>query len=258
MLGKALKHEWIATGRRYGLFYMVLLVVTAVAAGIGKITIDSIVIQMVQSALEALYGLTVIAMFFFSFGYAVIRFYQNFVTDEGYLTFTLPAKVEVLVAAKVIVAFLWQIVTIALGILSVGVVFGKGAVLRKFWDAFLESVGRENRGIIIYFIIFLLSVLLYELLVYYLSISLGQAFSNNKIVGAVISYCILSVVVEVVLVAIICIVGAIVGFAEMDRYLQSTEAMPLVFCVGSAWMVLAAGIMYYVSSCLLKKKLNLN
>ncbi len=53
-----------------------------------------------------------------------LRFYKNFYTDEGYLTFTLPVKRTTLFASKVANAFIWQIATfiVIVGALAIMVV----------------------------------------------------------------------------------------------------------------------------------------
>ena len=94
MLGKLLKHEWIATARKYGLFYLVLGIVTLITAVMHALPKEHLFFTVADIALIVIYILALICVFFCSTGMAVVRFYKNLVSDEGYLTFTLPVKVE--------------------------------------------------------------------------------------------------------------------------------------------------------------------
>jgi len=48
----------------------------------------------------------------------LVRYYKNFFTDEGYLTFTLPVSRAKLVNSKIIMAFFWAVMTILVCLLS--------------------------------------------------------------------------------------------------------------------------------------------
>lgn len=49
------------------------------------------------------------------------RFYKNFFTDEGYLTFTLPVSRKTLLLAKTVNAFIWSVFSGALIFLCIGI-----------------------------------------------------------------------------------------------------------------------------------------
>ena len=258
MLRKLLKHEWIATGRMYGIFFLVLAAVTLVTKLMGLIQIDSFVLSVVKGIFTGIYVVTLIGVWFCSIGYAVVRFYKNMVSSEGYLTFTLPAKVEQLVTAKFLVAFVWQIVTIVALILSLCFVFVVGKVsmdeISYVWDAITSELG----GAYIPAILFLIVVnMAYQLVIYYLSIAIGQLFTGNKIVGAVVGYCIIYFVVQALFIAMFVIAGAIGGFDTIDTMFNTVDGMPALFVVSSLPSLVFGVVGYFVTCKLLKKKLNL-
>lgn len=257
MLGKLLKHEWIATARRYGLFYLVLAAVTLLAIIVHAIPVDNMFYTMGEVAFLVLYVLTLCGVFFCSTGMAVVRFYKNMVSDEGYLTFTLPAKVEQLVLAKFLVAAIWQMVTMVLVTLSLICVFVVGHVE---WKAFSDGIGFvfDEAGIMVpTFCLMLVISSIYQLLLYYLSIAIGQLFGNYKILASVIAYCALSFGIELIMVLLIFAIFAGVGFLEMSRYLSSQEGLSIFYVISMVWMIAFGAVEYFVTCHLLKKKLNL-
>lgn len=258
MLGKLLKHEWIATVRRYGLFYLVLGAMTVLAVIVHAIPIENVFYKMGEGAFLVLYVLTLCGVVFCSTGMAVVRFYKNMVSDEGYLTFTLPAKVEHLVVAKLLVALCWQMITIVLSILSLLCVFVVGHVE---WSTFSEIVSfltKEMGMVLPVFFVMLLFSALYQTLQYYLSIAIGQLFGNYRIVASVIAYCAISFGLELFVVLVIAIICGIVGFMDAEFFIISLSDMTPLYIISILWMVLLAVVEFFVTCHLLKKKLNLN
>ncbi|MBQ9766698.1 MAG: hypothetical protein IJW37_01155 [Lachnospiraceae bacterium] len=257
MLKKLLKHEWIATARRYVLFYLVLAAVTLFTALVRMIDIDSIIISGIQGLLTGAYVITVFGVLFCSIGLAVVRFYKNMVTDEGYLTFTLPAKVEQLVGAKLIVALVWQAITIAAILLSLGCVFVFGKMGPEQISELIRMFEAESGIRFPVFAAVMAVCLVYQLLLYYLAVAVGQLFPGNKIVGSVIGYLVLSFVIEIAMVVCILCAGCVIGFAELDSFMQIQGNMTAFMFALASLMVIIAVAEYFLTCNLLKIKLNL-
>lgn len=257
MLGKLLKHEWIATIRRYALFYLVLGAVTLFAAVIHALPVENFFFNMAEGAVLVLYVITVIGVCFCSVGMAVVRFYKNMVSDEGYLTFTLPAKVEELVLAKFLVAILWQIITVVLSIVSLFLVFVPGHIEIKVLLEGLSYFSDQVGTLIPVFVIMLLFSMMYQMLLYYLSIAVGQLFGTYRILASVVAYCAISFVLEIVLVIILMVIFAIFGFDEMNVFMNTTDGMTKFYLISMGWTIVLGIVEYFVICRLLKKKLNL-
>ena len=257
MLGKLLKHEWIATIRRYALFYLVLGAMTLFAAVIHALPVDNFFFSMGEGAVLVLYVITVIGVVFCSTGMAVVRFYKNMVTDEGYLTFTLPAKVEELVLAKFLIAGLWQVITVVLSIVSLFLVFVPGHIEIKNLSTILSYVSDQFGDLVPVFFIMLFFSMMYQILMYYLSVAVGQLFGTYKILAAVIAYCVISFVLELVLLGILLGAFAIVGFEEVNTFMNSMDGMAKFYLISTGWTFVLGIAEYFVICRLLKKKLNL-
>lgn len=114
MLGKLLKHEFIATGRIMGVLYAVVLLIMGYILGsyyIGRDASEAattaqmlgMMVLMIISSCNFI--LTIVVM--------VTNFQKSLYGDQGYLSFTLPVKSVSLLASKVIVSTVWFIAAFA-------------------------------------------------------------------------------------------------------------------------------------------------
>lgn len=107
MLGKLLKHEFIATGRIMGALYAVVLIIMGYVLGSYYVTRDTasvgqmlgVMVLLVISACSFI--LTAVVM--------VTNFQKTLYGDQGYLSFTLPVKSASLLTSKVITSTIWFI-----------------------------------------------------------------------------------------------------------------------------------------------------
>ena len=142
MLKQLLKHEWIATARKYSLFYIVLAAVTLFTGLVSLIESENVVLTTMKGLIIGVYVITLVGMWFCSIGYAVIRFYKNMVSGEGYLTFTLPVTVPQLLISKLLVAFVWQLVTIAAILVSV---FENGTAAAEYICGEIKNIKKKMK-----------------------------------------------------------------------------------------------------------------
>lgn len=114
MLGKLLKHEFIATGRIMGVLYSVVLLIMGYILGsyyIGRNASDAATdgqmlgIMLLMLISSCSFFLTIVVM--------VTNFQKTLYGDQGYLSFTLPVKSVSLLASKVIVSTVWFIAAFA-------------------------------------------------------------------------------------------------------------------------------------------------
>lgn len=111
MLGKLLKHEFIATGRIMGALYAVVAVIMAYILGsyyIGKDTAST----------GQLLGITVLLListcsFILTAVVMIVNFQKSLYGEQGYLSFTLPVKGSTLLISKIITSTVWFIAAFA-------------------------------------------------------------------------------------------------------------------------------------------------
>lgn len=93
MLGKLIKHEFRATGRLMAPLFGAMLLL-AVFVRVSDLILSAADVPVFFEALNSLllivYVLAILSVTVFSTVLMIKRFHQNFLTDEGYLMFTLP------------------------------------------------------------------------------------------------------------------------------------------------------------------------
>ncbi len=125
MFVKLLKHEWRATRGTLGVLTLVAVALGLFATLETRFMIsdiwDNVTMPEAFSAAMAILLLAcfagIIAYFFAVVIYLISRFYKNKFTDEGYLTFTLPVKVRDIYLASFVNIVLWLLLATVTGIL---------------------------------------------------------------------------------------------------------------------------------------------
>jgi hypothetical protein len=107
MLGKLTKYEFRATGRICLPLFGALLL----AACISRL-FESLRFETPTAIGIAVSVILIIATFVIVLIITLIRFYRNLLTNEGYLMFTLPVTTDSLIWSKLIVAFVWNILSL--------------------------------------------------------------------------------------------------------------------------------------------------
>ena len=122
MLRKVLKYDLSA-------IYKLWLILSATALGLSVLCglfIRSLVLDSSDAAIRIFFLLGAMLCIFGIMAYVIgvsitviVRYYTNFFTDEGYLTFTLPVKRHILFNSKLLNAFIWDILTGAVTVICV-------------------------------------------------------------------------------------------------------------------------------------------
>ncbi len=76
----------------------------------------------------------------------LIRYYKNFFTDEGYLTFTLPVSRKALLNSKVFMAFFWMAMTVLVCVVAY-ILYGLCSTDAEFWQRFVEYFSESGSDV---------------------------------------------------------------------------------------------------------------
>ena len=279
MLSKALKQDIMA-------FLPLWLFLSAVAfcssftigGGINLIGSESIGWANVIGVLLIVFSFMVIAGYFFATVILIgVRFYRNFYTDEGYLTFTLPVRRSTLYFSKVLsgVIFLFSTTLVILLSVSIGLMLvpvnenttAFGFVVRYLWDA-LRMMIVELQGDFSTALIFVLgalilfSILVYEILIMYLCITVGSVIAKkHKVLLSIACYyglnAILSTVSSIAQVVFVIFSPFIALAIAACATVPSVVWANLILLGVLAFMIVVLSIVYYETRKLIENKLNL-
>ena len=268
MLTKLLKHEFAATARFMWIIYAAL-------AGLSLFANLSIrmldrpvipdVIRILMVMILVTWGIALVAALVAALVLMLRRFHKNLLTDEGYLMFTLPTDVHHLVIAKLIVAAVWQIATMAvialcvsLAVMSTDFLHGIFFTLREILEGI--TVYNAANGVLVgiecLLMLFLGCGL--SMLQFYSAMSIGHGFANHKVLWSVVVYFLQSTALQILSTLFL---AALSGFRFIEIYdysgldgIQMWHMGVLAICVAEV----ALGAVFYILTIWnLKNRLNL-
>ena len=275
MLKKLLKYDLKAMFRFWWIAALVSLVMSIIGGfswlvnNLDRPVPEGLVV--VATLLGSMAFLSYTVMFIMSMVLIFLRFYRNFFSDEGYLTFTLPVHRHTLLNSKIISGMLLYLATT--------VVIGAGLFITAaianheyffsidFWNDTKEFFvsGVKNMGA--YFFIFILEALVLLVLSYgvflmllYTCVTFGSVIAKKgKVIASIgIFYGACN------LLSLIAFLSMILCIPNLDywmRNLTTKQCYPLVALMLLAIILLEAllcSLMYNLQHRMLKRKLNLS
>ncbi len=273
MFAKLLKHEWRATRGLLGWLTLAVLglgVFGIVAVRLlGSIESDQIqatpVLSMLMIGLSValLLGMLGLAIYAVAVQFILLyRFYKNKFTDEGYLTFTLPVKVEQIYWSAVVNILVWSLIsTLAVCLVFVlVVVLGTGQLdyiveeILPIFELMFEEMDLDD-GFVILNIIAALVNGAYGMVLPLACVTMGAVLvKKHKILAAFgIGYAVNTAVgiVSSALTTLPAIAMINASYYELQSYMNLSTgiqtALTAVLTVGG----------YFLTIHLMKKKLNL-
>lgn len=275
MLKKLIKKDFRATARTFLPMILGFVVVSILAkilfeAGFmssvnNNFISDTNEFMVVSSVIFiALYIIYVIAFFILTYVFIVNDFYQTMVSDQAYLTHTLPVKTSALINSKLIIAIFWQCVVYLLVFLSF-LLFLMGHMPQIPWQEiatdFYGTLGMEPRQYTTFMIVCMVIGAFSSPLMLYASVAIGHLFGKHKVLGAILSYIGIYTVMQ-----IICTI-AMVAFgysftAALNANTAFNQTFYSTFFNSYMWFAIIFStvtsiIFYIITNYVMRKKLNL-
>jgi len=269
MLSKLLKHEFRATAR----VMLPLYALMAVLAGLARVSVylldhqASKAVHWFAGLGVGLFILSVLVVTVMAVVLMVNRFYKNFMTDEGYVMFTLPVTANQLVFSKIIVSVVWFIATAAADAAALTAAFANSHYIRSAIDlvrmAFekfttvdhvlrMHITGYAAEGVVIG-----LLAMIATCLVVYASISVGHSFANHKVLLSFVAFGVFTTVLEIAGIALLI---SVIGPA-FERYFMMVAdgfaaAHTVLLTVAGAELLVSV-VFYFLTYATLKRRLNM-
>ena len=268
MVKKLFKHEFLSYARVMGIVYGILLTVAVATKLFYVIENDTTIYQIIRGFTTLVYGGSVFAAAGFSFVMGIVRFYRNFFTAEGYLSFTLPVSAEQHIIVKAVTAVAVNAVTlIVVGLSGLIVLLGDELVLiwTQFCQAFGEVFGYLGADGVFFAIeagIALLLASFTSVMLYYCCISIGQMAKKNRILAAVgvyFAYYILTQIVSAVLTITVTVVAASEAVWDIVQWIEfhPMEVIHIGLCGGIVLSAIFLLVEFMIVRGIMNKKLNL-
>ena len=198
---------------------------------------------------------------------AVIRFYKNLYSSEGYLTFALPVNNHQHIISKILGYVIFELLSVAAVIIGWIIAF---IGVKEFWDifsSFFTVLGQIPNKVHLFIyiieiiIMFALSVCINPLL-YYSCITIGQLAKKHKIllsIGVYYGYSIIVQVLATIFSIVIMLMGTAGAFEHLGIWIGNHPyaILHIFFC---STIIITAGIgvlFYYITYKIMTHKLNL-
>ena len=200
-----------------------------------------------------------------------IRFFKNFFSDEGYLTFTLPVKRETLLNSKVLAGFIAMAAAAAVCALNCSIIFAipQYEVFRsgEFFSGFQEVMREIPDHLVgpliimgIEALVLAALVLLLSVLFLYCCITFGSMLvKKGKLFASIgMYYGIGSSIISAMQLILILSVGSITVWMEPISEWQAPTIVTLILLGGILFLAALGAVVYAFTHWMLGRKLNLS
>ncbi len=274
MLGKMIKHEFKATGRLILPLFLLVIVMTPVLALLNKLASHIGRKSLAGGLLSGISMVSFVAMMIGAcvavFIYIMVRFYKTIATSEAYMTFCLPVNSHHVMLSKLIVATVWQVLTVAIAIGSLYIMFIINGIIEpgtvfSHMERMLTSSGIEYGSL--FGFLFKIGTMIFismitSILSWYLAVCLGQIFQEKRVLMSIVMYVGIYMVMQIIYMCILLpfILSHSSEFTMGEAKainMQMNAEFPsgLLLAVGIINIVFAV-VFYVVGTQILKKKTN--
>ncbi len=268
MVKKLFKHEFIAYGRIMVLLYAILLTISAATRIIISFESNTLAYNIIRTMCFIVYFISALSAMVFTFALAIVRFYKNLFTCEGYLTFTLPVTPSQHILVKAVTALCMYLTTAVVMLLSVCIVLA-GEPLAVVFDTISTGFSKlfDLAGMHTFLIggelaIWLLISAFSGILLYYTYISIGQLFNKNRILAAVGAYFIHYIITQI-LSTIFTVIISLAASSELIAALfdwvslHPFASIHIAIWGGTFLSIIGCAVEFIIIRAIITKKLNL-
>jgi len=186
MLKKLLKYDFKAMFNVLLPVYVILIFLSIFNRAAEFLSDKLSILQIPAGFISIIYVLVLIGTPIATFIIAITRYYRNLAGDEGYLMHTLPVTKKDLVLSKLISYFITMLVSIIVAI--IGLFIGEYGIrfdLDMLNNALNTFKTVDMLTVILTIITIIISIIFQQLLIY-ASIALGQKQNTNKVIYSII------------------------------------------------------------------------
>jgi len=265
MLGKLLKYDIKAVARYMLPLYALLLISTCGMKTTLELA-DNTVVNVFRFVFIAAYIISLIAIVTGSLIMLILHFYRNLMTDQGYLSFTLPVTPTAHLGSKLLNGCIWILLTVVAVILSVLILTAGHigpAEWRELLDIFRElgtqfqEMGFGTLHLVLYLVLCPLLGLFGTQITVYFCICAGQwFFGNHRVLGAFVVYFCYYVLNQIISV-ILLLLNSSLFTSELVDMAEFGELFTGLIGGELLWVTFSYVAMFFGSRWILSRRLNL-
>ena len=259
MFLKLFKYDFLAIIKKI-VYYYIVLVAVAIFAKIVDLILQNTRFHEISNLTGFLYFMILVVGLLVALVLCMVRYYKNMLSDQGYLTHTLPVKRSQILLAKLLATLAIEFITIIVMLISImiysfDILYDIVNFVRVF---FVNAEINSDTYHIVYILLFAVLLLIiqgvYNVAYVALCLTLGACHNKNKLAMAFVYYMGINFALQ-----ILSIVGSIVLIILIDGMkLQFSWGLLYggltLICLFELILVLVA---YFVHLTFLNRKLNL-
>lgn len=278
MLGRLFKYELKATSKVLVPIYIAFIAITIIS----RVSID---LQVDEGSLWSfingmglfVFIISAITMFVATAIVIIWRFYRNTSSDEGYLLFTLPVKVDYIIISEFLCALIWGFLMSVFAVLGIFLmIFNRNVddniINFSYFGNILSSLTADGIKAIFYLFLDILISTFQEIMSIYCAISLASLFNKHRLIFSATFYIGLLIVVNAFAILIMNIVEKIFPSGVYNAYSEdisfsdivtswNTDVAPIINSVVSivdwVFLVVVISIEYIIIRKILSKNLSI-
>lgn len=256
MLGKLIKYEFRATGR----IFLPLFGALIVAALISRLFI------ILRFQVPSIIGVTIsviliIAVFVIALIITLFRFYKNLLTNEGYLMFTLPVSTDSLIWSKLIVSFVWSILSLIVIFIAIVIMSITEINFAEAFSALISALSQQGitniTGFIIEFILLCIVYLFAGIILLYACMSSSLLVNKHRILFSFGAYIVFYIVGQIISSVAMVIIMPKHLFFENPSVAEVAGLVNTIMLYSIAFALTSGVVLYLFTRYMLKNKLNL-
>jgi hypothetical protein len=259
MLGKLIKYEFQATGRICLPLFGALIVVAAISR-----LFSSLHFETPTAIGIAISVIMIIASFVVVLILTLNRFYKNLLTNEGYLMLTLPVTTDSLIWSKLIVAFVWNILSLAAAFLAIVIMTITDLNFADISAALtlaLHTAGITQAQFslfIVEFIVLFIVALPSGIMVLYACMASSQLVNKHRVLFSFGAYIVLSIVGQTLSsVAALLFLPKRMSFYVNPNMSEVVGLVNTTIIFNIAFSLITSVVLYVFTRYMLKRRLNL-
>lgn len=196
-----------------------------------------------------------------------VRFYRNLFSDEGYLTHTLPVTRGRLLLSKTISGSIWAFIDGIMIYLCIYILLSVPALtgpLKGHWNEILTALGFSGQKDLLLFLAYGAAVLaitaVSAIILIQASVLFGQLFNGHKILGAVVSYFVITTLISIISTIIFGAHGILSGqfYGSSASAFGFASYMRELLNITAVLYLIVAILFYGASFFIMKRKTNLS
>lgn len=223
-----------------------------------------VIVAMMGTMVMIVSVLSIFAFAVLSTVLVCMRYAKNCYSDEGYLTFTLPAKRSTIFNAKFVMGFLYELMAVMVAAVCFLIFLGIGVpeVVSSIFYAFDMFIRYGVSVFGVYFCIYAVVIAVWVIMGMLLGLNIlffsitfaGTKVRKNKILAGIGVYYLASIILGIV-VELSVFFFALVLNVRVDN--MSNAALLVLLLIGVVWTFGGTAALYYAQLHMLDKKLNL-